>query len=280
MPVSAAQAQELGLDLDCDPRHYPDNALGQILSSIWSEDVNADVASMIQEGRLLHLIDVQATSVVDASGVGFTVLHGVDIDGDPADNFSGTEDFAVDGTRGQGTAAGSIAAQHLSARGGPLPIAFGLPSLEEIYILPIEGARIEVEVSGGGLSGRIGGGIRYEVVRATLIPLFEYLFGELVARECVDADAGRPPCGCAEGELGQTLLDYFDEQPDRAGTEPDGDCVITADELRDSSLLSSLFAPDVDLFDQNGDLNPRQDGIEDSLSIGIGLTAVPAQIAD
>ncbi len=280
MPTNANEAQALGLELDCDRPGYTDNAFGQILSGLftyWTDDVNGDVAGMIAEGRLLHLIDVQSTSLVDASGVGFTVLHGIDVDGDPADNFSGTETFAVDASRGQGTAAGSIVDHHVSARGGQMPIAFGLPSLEGVLVLPVEGVRVGAEVGKGSLSGRIGGGIRTEPLHAILIPVFEYALGNLVARDCT-ATMDHPPCGCADGAFGQTLLDLFDEQPDRPGIEPDGDCVITADELRDNSLVGSLLSPDIDLFDDHGDLNPGVDGIYDSLSIGIGFTAVPAGI--
>jgi hypothetical protein len=39
----------------------------------------------------------------------------------------------------------------------------------------------------------------------------------------------------------------------------------------------ALLSPDVDFFDQNGVFNPRQDGVKDSLSIGVGLESVRAR---
>ena len=79
-----------------------------------------------------------------------------------------------------------------------------------------------------------------------------------------------PPC-CDEGSTGETLVDLFDEEP-----EPSGDCTITLDELKNNDLISSLLAPDVDLFDADGNFNPRQDMVKDSLSLGVGFSAVGA----
>ena len=51
---------------------------------------------------------------------------------------------------------------------------------------------------------------------------------------------------------------------------------MSVDELRNNDLVSSLLSPDVDLFDENGDFNPRTDEVKDALSFGLGFTAVPA----
>ena len=54
------------------------------------------------------------------------------------------------------------------------------------------------------------------------------------------------------------------------------DGTITAKELRTNALIMSLLAPDLDLFDSAGIYNPRVDGVNDSLSFGVGFTAVGA----
>jgi hypothetical protein len=54
------------------------------------------------------------------------------------------------------------------------------------------------------------------------------------------------------------------------------DLVISADELRDNSLMQSLLAPDLDLFKGNG--KPGQNGKPDSLSLGIAFDAVHAHL--
>ncbi len=55
--------------------------------------------------------------------------------------------------------------------------------------------------------------------------------------------------------------------------------MILADELRMDDLIASILAPDVDLFDSTGAFNPRVDGIKESVSLGVGLTCVPALFA-
>ena len=68
------------------------------------------------------------------------------------------------------------------------------------------------------------------------------------------------------------------EQPDRPGSQPDGDCDITLEEFRNNSAVSSLGAPDINLFDGD-ELGPRSDDTKDSLSVGIAFTAVRAEVA-
>jgi hypothetical protein len=281
-PDTASAANRLGKNLDCDVQNRPDNAMGQVastLAGLWGSDLSTEIAGYIADGRLLHLITVRATSTVEADGVGFTVQHGIDLDGDPADNFTGVEPFAVDTERGRGTASGRFADGRLEARGGQLPLGLVMPYLEEPLIIPIEGAAVDAEIIDGKLVGRVGGGIPAEAVDILLMPVFQYAFERIIDRDCTGpSTAGEPPCGCAPGATGQTLLDLFDEEPDRPGTEPDGDCFVGVDEMRGNSLISSLLAPDVDLFDADGNPDPMGDGTKESSSIGVGFTAVPAAI--
>jgi len=276
LPVTATDANQLGSDLDCDSQHWPDNAFGQILGTVfglWTDDANGDLAALIADGRLLHLLDIQAVSLADAEGAGVTLLHGVDLDGNPLDNFSGDESFGIDAGRGRGTVAGRIVKHHLEARGGQLPVGFTLPSLDEVIVLPVEGSFIELDIGqDGAVNGRLGGGIPREAIDIILMPLFADALNRLIATDCSYVP-GADPCGCSDGGQGRTLLDLFDEVPEG------GDCVLDVDELRNNSLITSLIFPDLDLFDADGNLAPRRDGIKDSLSIGVGFTAVPARLA-
>jgi|GEM_PF-4057471 len=56
----------------------------------------------------------------------------------------------------------------------------------------------------------------------------------------------------------------------------DEDEAITLDEFRNSFIVESLLPPDVDVFDANGDYCQLCDGVEESMSVGIGFTEVPA----
>ena len=77
------------------------------------------------------------------------------------------------------------------------------------------------------------------------------------------------------------MLLLFDEYG--ATVQDDPDCAVTLEELGNNSLISSLLAPDVDLFDCSGGewptgccFDPRVDGVKDSLSVGLGFTGVGA----
>jgi hypothetical protein len=54
------------------------------------------------------------------------------------------------------------------------------------------------------------------------------------------------------------------------------DMVITDEEVRTNPLVQGVLAPDLDLFEANGD--PGQDGEEDALSVGFGFETVKAQL--
>ena len=52
------------------------------------------------------------------------------------------------------------------------------------------------------------------------------------------------------------------------------DCKVSLEEVKDSNLIKSLLTPDVDLMDSTGAFNPLKDGEKDSLSLGVGFTAI------
>jgi hypothetical protein len=280
MPTTATEANQFGVNLDCDEYGRPDNAVGQILSTFASynvsSDLDTDVNAMIDAGRLIELLTLRATSTADAEQVGLTLQHGIDLDGDPTDNLGGAETFAVDTERGGGTATGRIVAAHLSVRGGPYPVGIPLPSLDAVVIVPLAGVSVELDIGDGRLSGLLGGAIPSAVLDQVLLPSMHDALVRQLDSECSGSTTGAPPCGCTA--LGQSLIDLYDWLPDRPGNEPDGDCMIDLDELGTNPLIRLLLEPDVDLFDADGVLNPGVDGNKDSLSIGFAFTAVPATI--
>ncbi len=261
--TSVSGSDELGLDLDRDPRSIPDNTLGVVLSmfeSLGDYDLNAEVQQVIDSGAILHLLELQTTSLDGAGNVGLRVLHGVDRDGDPTDNFTGTERFGIDASRGIGSLSGYIDDGYVVVDVGTVPLAVTLPGIEEPYVLELYGARIEATIGPDGLTGRIGGAISQSDLNTKLIPILADGLGRIVTRDCVDDP-------CDEASFGAALLDYFDDNLDGE---------ISVAELRDSPLTSSLLAPDVDLLDDKGQLAPRCDGVKEGISIGVGFTAVPA----
>ncbi len=82
-------------------------------------------------------------------------------------------------------------------------------------------------------------------------------------RRCTGASAQSESC--------QTALTLFDSSHDQH---------ISAEELRASNAVQTLLAPDVKLFDAQGNFAPdRTAKVKDALSIGLGFTAVAAQIS-
>ena len=82
-------------------------------------------------------------------------------------------------------------------------------------------------------------------------------------------------CGCTSSSQGATWIDLFDVMPE-GGIGPDGGCDVTVYEVVNSGLIGLGLTPDLDLFDEQGDFAPNQDGVDDAWSLGIYFTAVPA----
>jgi hypothetical protein len=270
VPTTASEATALGLDLDGDPMLRPDNALGQILAVLVTEgggDPQGAVDNFVAQGTLIHIMDLQATSLVDATGVGFGLFVGQDSDvpAFPADNFSGAEMFLIaPETPTDGFLEGAITGGHLGAGPGTVPLMVAVdPDLDPI-LLHLVGAKVVADVGPTNVvNGRLGGALTGAEVDNVLLPALHDIYALIVAEDC-------PGGVCTAGSAGETLLDLFDENKDG---------MITLAELQESALIQSLFAPDVDLFDATGAYNPRVDGLKDSLSFGVGFTAVGAVFA-
>jgi hypothetical protein len=262
-PTSATEAQQMGFDLDCDPQGRPDNALGEILVLLgrYGEvDLGEETQLLINAGEILHLVEVRTTSVRDAEGVEVLIQHAVDLDGDPSDNFSGSEEFSLDFDRGVGSMTGSVTDGTLQAGAGTIPIAVTLPGLQEPVLFHLIRGTIDVQWTGNTVTGRIGGAVTQDELDSQLIPLLVDGVNRIVRRDCPDGS-------CEPDSPGEFMLELFDD---------DGDGTITVAEVLENALIASLLSPDLDLIDERGQLNPRSDGIKDSMSVGFGFDAVGA----
>jgi hypothetical protein len=264
LPSTVSEAIDFGLDLDGDAEGRPDNALGQIFSALSGAgivDANEKTTEALATGKMLHLIDVQTTSMTDAMGVGALVFLGDDLDDNPDDNFTGSEQIDVRLAGATRTMVGMIGSGELIAGPGQMPAELVLPGVPEPFAVQLEGARIYVSITGDRLQGTLAGAIREEDIDTAILPVILEGVAVSIERDCVGTV-------CEDNTNGDVFLELFDGNQD-------GD--VTLEELRSSSLINALFRPDVDLFDQNGRFSPRTKGIEDSLSIGFGFTAVPAR---
>ncbi len=262
VPASPAEANDLGLNLDGDEMGRPDNAFGQVLAVIFNnldeeDPFNDEVAARILAGELIQLFDVQTTDLLDAGGAGFRGFVGADADSDPSNNLGGDGQFRI---RISGDPMGGrIADGELHAWLGTVPIQFALPNVEEPLVLELHSAQVVAYVDQEGMSGKIGGGITEQDVDEVLMPALQFVIEREIEKSCDES-------GCVENSVGEWLRDEYD-------LNRDGE--ISLDEVRTSTLTGALLAPDVDLF-CDGVASPRCDGVKDSLSLGLGFTAVPA----
>ncbi len=279
IPTSPTQASQLGLNLDGDEQGRPDNALGQILATLASQagdgfDLQAEVDTSVDEGSIILLANLKSKDMNMASGVGLWVFLGqnptpapcVEPPTDPPTcglHLDGSGSFELDPS---GPTDALIVGQTIGGKftGGPgtMTLQLSFAANGEPVILNLIGARAEFTVGANGLTnGKLGGAITESELNTNVLPAIVDLIAEITSEDCM----GTSPDCCTSGSTGETLLDLFDD---------DDNCVITLAELMESSLISSLLAPDVDLLDADGNFNPRTDEVKDSLSIGIGFSAI------
>jgi hypothetical protein len=267
---SANEAARLALDLDGDKQ--PDNALGGLLAAIAAQadlPIAAEQVKAIEGGRALTLVGLEDLVVGEGGPVSVRIAPGSDLDDDAADNFSGSEPFALAPLEGaDGMMPGTLGVGgRLKAGPGTVPVLLGFAGVPPAVIpLVGVGGGMDCEASANGLaSGRLGAALTEEEANQRLIPAMAAGIDEVMQRDCPDAL-------CEDGSPGEQLAIFFDDNEDGR---------LTEEEFLSNSLISSTFGnPDVDLFDADGVYNPGVDGVKDSLSFGVGFTAVPAVLAE
>ena len=127
--------------------------------------------------------------------------------------------------------------------------------LQPVFELPLFGARVQFTENAGTISsGIIAGAVSQNDIDTTLIPAWTTGIQEEVAAACTDPTSP-PNCGCQPSSPGERWIKTLDTS---------GNCAIEFEEVKNSSLISVLLAPDVTINGSSG------------LSVGVGFTAVPA----
>jgi hypothetical protein len=271
LPTNPGEAMMLGLDIDERAGDGVDNQLGMLLPAIGTlaPDLQAGVDAQVDEGGVILLANLRAPDLDNASGAGLWFYEGVDAVPAPcvdeADevcrrHLAGTGTFAV----APAAATDSMLAGRLVAatfQGGPG--VFTLPlrlSNGPVFYLPLQRAKVLLRLSANAFEAgsKLGGALRGEDVDRALVP---GLHGALVAWLDADCAGPRTPpsCGCEAGTRGAEALALVDANDD---------CVATLAETRE--VIDDLVTLDLDL---------DGDGVDDALSIGVGLSAVKGSFA-
>lgn len=274
MPTTAAEASDLGFDIDGDSATV-DNAVGDNMATLPGVASLSQLAlnGALARGEAILLVDLQTTSLRDASDVAISFYLGQEPSTPPCADASdtvcgrhldGAARFTIAPTSPiDTTLVGEIRDGKLTAGPGRITIELVLVPLLPPFRVEWQGVQIEATVGQDGqIAGKFGGGIVESQFGLNLLPGIAGSIDFLVARDCTDA---APDC-CQPGTEGAQLIADLDNLNANCQVGP----------LEFSLGVPRRFGPDLDLLDRAGAYNPRQDNIPDSLSIGMGFSGIRA----
>jgi hypothetical protein len=274
------QRSDFAIDLNGDGK--TDNQLGSIVSALAAQgtDPGTSIAASVTQGQTIYLISVQTADPMlmndDTVGVDyFPGLTHVNPD------FSGNGSFTVDGKKPNAKLFGRLVNSAFSSNDpvttthpvtmtlnlalfpGGMPVAF-----------PLNGAHIQFTTgtdAGSGapglLKGQINGSIKNSDVQNNVIPAIADVLNQEIV---IDPNS----------QQAMQILQIFDFG---GCTNPDGTMAMAGDgkidicEVATNPIVMNILAPDVQIFDQNGNYAPNpKNANKDSLSVGLGFTAVGA----
>jgi hypothetical protein len=219
---------------------------------------------------MVILANLQATALDAAAATGLWVFRGEVISPSPcldeddtvcAQHLDGVGTFASAGATDSSLIYGDISSGTLTGGPGRVTLDIPLVIVPQPLTMNLVGVRVSVDVGDGALTnGRLGGAVTVDEINDNILPQLVVVMESTVQQDC----SGTHPDCCTAGSNGEDLVGLFDS---------DGSCDISLDELKDNALLSGLLSPDLDLFDAEGFYLPNDDGVKDSLSLGVGFSA-------
>jgi hypothetical protein len=254
MPTTQEQAQEFALNVDGDTQNTTDNKFGTLLTLLTSAVRNIELQSTLDQavdnGQLVSLHVIKADNALNDTSVSWSILQGQQTLTAPS--FDGSDKFALDSVAPASLPiVGSLTNGHFS--GGPGAATVQMVLLGQPLVVDLIGMRLEVDVSAKGcVNGKLGGAVTVEEFSGKVLPPIAEGLNLVIRSDATAATA---------------ILQAFDA---------DGNGAITSQELENNPLLMIAVSPDVDMLDASGNFNPRQDGVNDSYSVGMGFTCVPA----
>jgi len=270
-----AMKSDYAIDLNGDNR--PDNALGQIISTLSLQGLNVQmgVDQAVQSGTLVLLVSETSTDAAfqNDTCASATVQLG-------KKDASGA--FSVDTTQPGGTFTGPIKAGKFSSAAPattkhPVTVAIKLPLLAgaEPLNLTLYGAHLSsTKDASGNLTGQIQGAIKNSDVQTVIIPSVAKILSDKIAAD------NTPPNTLSDAD--HTILGLFDKggctnpaYGARAGMAAAADdLIVDTCEVAGNPTIKSVLGPDVQMFDASGNYAPSASNTtKDSLSLGLAFTA-------
>ncbi len=265
--------------IDIDGGGRPQNQLKSIIGAISAAgfDLQGPVDMAVAAGKTVFLMDVATLDLKDACG---SLVVGTASPSPSPPRYDGNDHFTLDPNFAPADLSECAVAGNMStivpSKLKPAEVRqifFALPLGGGILPLTVYGAHVQGRIDGNGiLSGQIHGVIRKADIDGMIIPAIAQLL-----TDSIHADP--------TGGTSQTIIKLFEDMSnpisqnkckvaaDCCAKSPTT-CVILPAEVQANSLIQNVLAPDVQAF-SGGVWMPVPKGTQkDSLSVGIGFTAV------
>jgi hypothetical protein len=272
--VLPAQRSDFALDLNGDGR--VDNQLGNIIGALQAQNIAPQTAEdlAVGTGQVIHLLRLQtADAQLATDDMAGANLYA----GKPgmAPRFDGNDQLTIDANVPPGIFLGRLAASRFTSNNPPttkLPVDVTLSlyvfSPTSPVTLPLHGAAIRFTTDPNGLmSGQINGSVKDADVKNIIVPQIAQSLNAAIQMD-------------PNSNTAKQILAIFDigncTNPDMTKAVAN-DGRIDPCEVATNPIIQNVLAPDVDIYDANGNYapNPLNTG-KDSLSIGVGFSAVHA----
>ncbi|MBK9034895.1 MAG: hypothetical protein IPL61_27130 [Myxococcales bacterium] len=278
MPRVAGEATAFGFDLDGvpgDDLDGIDNSFGGFLTTLRLPSGTAAVDTGIARGETIHLINLAAGDLLTPSPAGMWLFVGDPATATPAPcvtpsdincrhHLEGTGQFSIaDGTPTDPHLDGAVAGGVFQGGPGTLDLPLVLVEGHPPVTLTLHRARVQLDVVSAGVGSKIGGAITAVDFEAQIYPAVQEISTLAIERDCPMPRAS-PFCNCPSGSEGLGVIGLLDTAP--------YDCKVSPLEV--ARFMDRFQRPDLDLFDASG--APGSDGVNDSMSFGVGLQLVYA----
>lgn len=263
-PINASEVTACAIDLNGDG--HVDNVFGSLLSSLstFGMDIAGATAAGVATGQVVHLVELRSGDGAFSNDAAATASWHVGKATSTPPLFDGTDTFQYNAAFAPGSfvaalSGGAFVSSNPATTTAPVDITVELRIGNTWVGVPLQGARLKFTAIAANLSdGQVNGSIRKADVDTIIIPALAVALNDIVQSD-------------PQSDTAQTLLSLFDTSP--------ADGMISVDEFATNGLTISLFAPDVQIRNANGDYAPNPaNTTPDALSFGFGFTAVESDI--